>query len=271
MPVPSTPVRPAPPRRGRGFRRALTVLALAGLTGCGLHASDAATVEQVADKHGYSAEAKAVDAKAKAESAKAESARARAAKSRAAKSQAKADLGAAIDRTARNTANRGMAKHGARALAGAKKATAAAAGTAGRTSWGLPDDSGSGRRVVYAKGQQRVWLVDADGTVDRTYLVSGLMSQPDPGRYRVFSKSRHATSAVSPPATMQYMVRFARGKETGAAIGFHDIPFTRSGHYEQTESQLGRPISAGCVRQKRSDAASLWSFAPVGIRVVVLA
>ncbi|MDP9396266.1 MAG: L,D-transpeptidase, partial [Actinomycetota bacterium] len=132
----------------------------------------------------------------------------------------------------------------------------------------LPVRSGTGRRIVYSISRQRVWLVAGDGDVQRTYLVSGQASQPDPGRYRVYSKSRHTSSAVS-PATMQYMVRFAVGEDTGAAVGFHDIPRHRDGTYEQTEAQLGEPLSAGCVRQRRADARALWDFAPVGTAVVV--
>ncbi len=132
----------------------------------------------------------------------------------------------------------------------------------------LPSSSGSGKRIVYSISRQRVWLVERDGDVERTYLVSGQPSQPDPGSYRVYSKSRHARSAVS-DATMQFMVRFAEGEETGAPVGFHDIPRRFDGTYVQTEAELGKPLSAGCVRQRRSDARMLWSFAPVGTRVVV--
>ena len=132
----------------------------------------------------------------------------------------------------------------------------------------LPPASGSGRRVVYSISRQRVWTVQGDGRVERTYRVSGRPTQPDAGTYRVFSRSRHTTSAVS-AARMHYMVRFARGKRTGAPVGFHDIPQRYDGSYEQTEAQLGQPLSAGCVRQRRADAAYLWGFAPVGTPVVV--
>lgn len=138
-----------------------------------------------------------------------------------------------------------------------------------RGSTALPSNSGSGRRVIYAKTAQRVWLVRADDSLERTYLVSGRMDQPDPGVYQVFSKARHAVSAVQPPATMQYMIRFTKGKQ-GNNIGFHDLPLMRSGGYEQTEAQLGQPLSAGCVRQSERDAAFLWRWAPVGTTVVVL-
>lgn len=133
----------------------------------------------------------------------------------------------------------------------------------------VPADSGTGRRVVYSIEQQRVWLVAGSGTVESTYLVSGRLSQPGPGSYRVYSRSRHARSAVS-DATMQYMVRFAHGARTGAPIGFHDIPRRFDGGYEQSVADLGKPLSAGCIRQSSGDARRLWAFAPVGTRVVVV-
>ncbi len=65
---------------------------------------------------------------------------------------------------------------------------------------------------------------------------------------------------------MEYMVRFARGRSL--AIGFHSIPTSRKGPI-QREDELGHFRSAGCVRQKFSDAEKLWNFAPVGTKVVV--
>jgi lipoprotein-anchoring transpeptidase ErfK/SrfK len=132
----------------------------------------------------------------------------------------------------------------------------------------LPADSGSGTRVVYAIGAQQVWLV-TDSTVVRTYKVSGSRyDQLDPGGYRVFSRSRHATSWHG-TETMEYMVRFHRGARSN--IGFHDIPVdTASGTEVQTLSDLGTPLSDGCIRQDVVDAAALWEFAPVGTRVVVV-
>jgi hypothetical protein len=122
--------------------------------------------------------------------------------------------------------------------------------------------------VVFAKGAQRVWLVDADGTVASTYLVSGSVTDNlQPGTYDVYSRSRWAVG-VDDSGVMQYFVRFARGAH--AAIGFHSIP-TKHGTPLQTEAQLGTPQSHGCIRQKLADAARMWEFAPVGTHVVVLA
>jgi len=132
----------------------------------------------------------------------------------------------------------------------------------------LPADSGSGKRVVFDISAQRVWLVDADDRVHRTYLVSGSVTDNlEPGSYEVYSTSRHAVG-IDESGTMQYMVRFAHGKR--AAIGFHDIPVDK-GRPLQTRLALGTPQSHGCIRQARPDARALWDFAGVGTTVVVTA
>ena len=132
----------------------------------------------------------------------------------------------------------------------------------------LPADSGQGRRVVFSRGAQRVWLVGADGAVTSTYLVSGSVTDNlRPGTYAVYSRSRWAVG-VEDSGVMQYFVRFAHGPN--AAIGFHSIP-TKDGAPLQTVAQLGTPQSHGCIRQKLSDAERMWSFAGVGTPVVVLA
>ena len=136
-----------------------------------------------------------------------------------------------------------------------------------RKSDALPADSGEGRRIVFSETAQRVWLVGAAGSVERTYLVSGSKyDNLNPGTYTVQSKTRHAT-AFDYSGTMEYFVRFATGYT--APIGFHTVPVDNSGRREQTKKQLGTPTSSGCVRQWRDDAIALWNFAPVGTKVVV--
>jgi lipoprotein-anchoring transpeptidase ErfK/SrfK len=132
----------------------------------------------------------------------------------------------------------------------------------------LPPRSGSGKRVVFSEARQRVWLVSDRHRVQSTYLVSGsLTDNLKPGTYSVYSRSEQAWG-VDDSGTMKYFVRFTQGKY--AAIGFHDIPID-DGVPVQTVSQLGTPMSHGCIRQKRSDARALWKFAPIGTTVVVTA
>ena len=128
----------------------------------------------------------------------------------------------------------------------------------------LPADSGAGRRVVYSKSEQRVWLVEEDGTVSGSWLVSGRRNLPAPGDYRVYSRSMWSKSGSS---RLQYMVRFAHGRRL--RIGFHAIPINRRGRPIQSESQLGTPRSNGCVRQRNADAETLWNWAPIGTAVRV--
>jgi lipoprotein-anchoring transpeptidase ErfK/SrfK len=133
----------------------------------------------------------------------------------------------------------------------------------------VPADSGEGRRIVFDEGDQRVWLVGDDESVERTYLVSGSrFDNLDPGTYAVQSRTRHAT-AFDYSGTMEYFVRFATG--FSEPIGFHSVPRDNDGKIEQTKAQLGTPLSAGCVRQWEPDAKALWNFAPVGTTVVVTA
>jgi lipoprotein-anchoring transpeptidase ErfK/SrfK len=133
----------------------------------------------------------------------------------------------------------------------------------------LPAGSGSGNRIVYGIAAQQVWLVDDTNAVTRTYPVSGSKyDQLQPGTYEVFSKSESTTSWHG-TESMEYMVRFHRGAR--ANIGFHDIPVdTSTGTEVQTLSELGTPLSDGCIRQDAADAKALWDFAPVGTLVVVL-
>jgi len=135
----------------------------------------------------------------------------------------------------------------------------------------LPADSGDGRRAVYSKSRQRVWTVEADNTVSRTYLVSGRLTwnQPTPGTYHVFSRSSFTCNIKNPSICWRFMVRFTVGPD-GDNIGFHEIPKV-DGKPIQSESQLGLPLSGGCVRQATPDAENMWAWAPVGTKVVVLA
>ncbi len=127
-----------------------------------------------------------------------------------------------------------------------------------------PSGSGAGKRIAYCVTCQRVWLIEANEAVSRTYRVSGRAGVPRKGTYSVFSKSERASSGS---VTMRYMVRFARGRTL--AIGFHSIPRNRQGRPIQSESELGSYRSHGCVRQSDGDALALWNFAPVGTKVVV--
>lgn len=137
----------------------------------------------------------------------------------------------------------------------------------------LPAGSGEGRRVVYSISRQRVWAVESNGAVVKTHAVSGKVGIPYPGTYSVFSRSERTHSIKNPNITWGYMVRFTKGPE-GDNIGFHEIPTQCDGSGRcwklQSESQLGIPLSGGCVRQSTPDAIWMWHWAQLGTKVVVL-
>ena len=132
----------------------------------------------------------------------------------------------------------------------------------------LPADSGSGKRVVYDRTGQRVWAVDENEQVIRSWLVSGSKyGNEAPGTHEVYSRSEWST-AWNGQAILPLMIRWQQ-TDIGA-IGFHGIPIhVADGSDYQTEAELGTRLSGGCQRQANPDAAFLWAFAPVGTKVVV--
>jgi len=127
---------------------------------------------------------------------------------------------------------------------------------------------GSGKRIIYSNSAQRVWLVNQDGSLHDTYLVSGRVGIPHYATYRVFSKSVNAWAPYG-GITMKYMVRFVHPHTWGNqwSYGFHAIPHYANGQPMQTEAQLGTRRSGGCVRQSDAKALGLYQWAPIGTPV----
>lgn len=133
----------------------------------------------------------------------------------------------------------------------------------------LPPDSGTGRRLVYQRAGQRVWAVDENDVVIRSWLVSGSKYDNElPGVHKVYSRSEKSL-AWDGKANFDLMVRWL--KTSDDAIGFHALPTRVSdGTPYQTEAELGQRLSGGCQRQADLDAEFTWDFAQVGTTVVVL-
>jgi hypothetical protein len=133
----------------------------------------------------------------------------------------------------------------------------------------LPENSGSGRRVVYERISQRVWAVSEDGEIIRSWLVAGSQYNNEmPGTHYVYSRSEQST-AWNGRAILPLMIRWLQ-TDIGH-IGFHGIPIHVSdGSPYMTEAELGTRLSGGCQRQSNRDAQFLWGFAEVGTKVVVL-
>jgi hypothetical protein len=135
----------------------------------------------------------------------------------------------------------------------------------------LPPDAGqgTGKRIVYQRAGQRVWAIDDNEQIVRSYLVTGSQFNNEmPGRHKVYSKSE-MTTGWNGEADLPLMVRWL-DTERGA-IGFHQIPTHKSdGSAYQTEAELGQRLSGGCQRQAPADARFMWYFADIGTPVYVL-
>jgi len=132
----------------------------------------------------------------------------------------------------------------------------------------VPIKSGTGRRIVYANRQQRVWVINADNEVIRTFPVSGMLGQPGNGTFSVFSKSPTSFSPEFAGVTFRFMTRFAIGRN-GGNIGFHEIPI-RNSKPMQTVDELGAFKGSGCLRSSTKDALFIYQWATLGTKVVVV-
>jgi peptidoglycan hydrolase-like protein with peptidoglycan-binding domain len=133
----------------------------------------------------------------------------------------------------------------------------------------LPANSGSGRRLVFERMGQRVWAIDENEQIIRSWLVSGSKyGNETPGTHEVYSRSDVST-AWNGKAFLYKMVRWL--KTDIGAIGFHALPVrVDDGSLYQTEEELGERLSGGCQRQANLDADFVWEFAQIGTPVIVL-
>ena len=132
----------------------------------------------------------------------------------------------------------------------------------------LPANSGSGKRVVYDRAGQRVWAVDKNDRVIRSWLVSGSKYNNEvPGKHVVYSRSEVST-AWNGKALLPHMIRYTKTKI--GAIGFHGIPrHVSDGSKYEKDTELGTRLSGGCTRQADLDADFMWDFAQIGTTVIV--
>jgi hypothetical protein len=131
----------------------------------------------------------------------------------------------------------------------------------------------TGRRIVISQQQNYVWLVRTDGIVAAQ---AGIVDNPRylrAGTYRSGSKCGRAAkirnnSDASGRLRLHSFTRFAP-----CGIGFHQIPQYRSnGAQIHPDLLLGTNYkeSHGCIRVSRSMSNTIWDFATVGTKVVVL-
>ncbi|GHE13229.1 hypothetical protein [Streptomyces alanosinicus] len=149
-------------------------------------------------------------------------------------------------------------------LSGRATASASPSATAGgppptQGSTALPGASGTGERVVYSLAGNRVWLVGADGQVERSYPVYPGSVDPPPGTYWVNSRSNAITGTDGTP--IEHVVRFT--EVDGLAVGFSAAVGT-------TRYAGAADVRTGGIRESRTDGDAMWEFGTIGVRVIVV-
>ncbi|AEW96002.1 MULTISPECIES: L,D-transpeptidase [Streptomycetaceae] len=140
----------------------------------------------------------------------------------------------------------------------AKPSTAPSKPPAPRTP-AVPADSGSGKRVVYSLAGKRVWLVEADGHVARTFPVVPGTLAPAPGTYHVTYRAPQTTG--SDKVAIEHLIVF--DVVEGRNIGF-------SAAVDGSLPTAQNPgIKTGGIRERTADGDAMWPFAPKGATVVV--
>ncbi|MET8857131.1 MULTISPECIES: hypothetical protein [unclassified Streptomyces] len=123
----------------------------------------------------------------------------------------------------------------------------------------LPAPSGTGVRVVYSTGADRVWLVGAGNKVKRTFEVTPGTVDPAAGTYAV--TSRTGATPGSDGTQIEHVVRFTQ--VDSVAVGFSAAV---SGSTEAPDPEK----KVGGIRASRADGDAMWAFATVGAKVVVI-
>lgn len=126
----------------------------------------------------------------------------------------------------------------------------------------LPAGSGTGERVVYSVDDDRVWLVGASGRVESTFPVTPGSVDPLPGTYAVTSRSKAVTGTDGVP--VEHVVRFTT--VGGVVIGFSAAVPTDSGSAPAPDTS----VKTGGIRESRADGETMWMFATIGQKVVVI-
>ncbi|MEU1773295.1 hypothetical protein ABZ601_04375 [Streptomyces sp. NPDC012842] len=123
----------------------------------------------------------------------------------------------------------------------------------------VPEDSDTGARVVYGLKDRRVWIVDDKEETLRTFPVMPSSVSPLPGVYTVSSRS--GTIKGSDGVLIEHVVRFANVDDV--SVGF-------SAAQDGSMKSPDPTMKTGGVRMKRADGDVLWTFATVGVKVVVV-
>ena len=130
----------------------------------------------------------------------------------------------------------------------------------------LPDNSGTGKRVVYSLSKSRIWLVGTDGKASVTAASVAGTENPSPGTYSVYHW--RATGRSGDGASVQYQILWGTNSNPNM-YGFAAIASLPA---DQMPPKPPAGTKTGSVRLTQNDAQALWQFVTVkkGMKIVVV-
>lgn len=143
---------------------------------------------------------------------------------------------------------------------GGKDKAGGAGADQGQAQNAVPENSGTGLRVVYGLAQKRVWLVGSDGKATRTYEVAPSTVSPPAGAYTVTSRAPQVTGSDGIP--IEHVVRFHKDA-AGIVFGF-------SAAVDGSSPKPDPAKKTGGIREQPADGRAMWEFAVNNTKVVVV-
>ncbi len=126
----------------------------------------------------------------------------------------------------------------------------------------LISDNAEKNIKVDVSSTQRLYYYLGDVQLGSFPISSGKASTPTPkGNYSIINKHPKAWSPFG--LWMPYWLGMGTGR-----FGFHELPIWPNG-YREGESNLGNPVSAGCIRLGIGPAEFLYNWVDVGTPVLI--
>ena len=135
----------------------------------------------------------------------------------------------------------------------------------------LPLEPVSHKRIIVSRSQQHLWAYENGQVVFDWVISTGLASSPTaPGIFQVQSHEVNAYAEQWNLYMPHFMGFYHPGPNMALINGFHGFP-TRGSSQLLWSSDLGHPVTYGCVLLSLENAAALFSWAEEGVIVEVRA
>jgi lipoprotein-anchoring transpeptidase ErfK/SrfK len=130
-------------------------------------------------------------------------------------------------------------------------------------------DSKIKKQIKVDLGLQKMYLFE-NGQIKREYPISsGKLETPTPtGKFRVIYKAPMVYSKIGVPSGSCWLP-FWVGFTNDGKYGFHEVPICEEERVGIKE--IGKPVSAGCIRLKQGDAEEFYNWAEIDTPVEIYA